>query len=258
MKSTIPFLILLLLATSALAASWGSVDFRILESKDSRVFPLVIEFDNYRGKELQADLIIETLSPEAEFGPSEITKKIIIKKDPELLFIDFPVTKKERYYDVWISVYVDDELAEQMYNSLIRIQPEALEERQELPLLPGEQMNELLEESKIYLEEIYLQYPHLDQLPINQQIEIVMRAQAEAYNLTEEEYLKRIGADAKSIAELTNPGDEQIAKALANLEGNEKKKDYRAIIIISLSLIAAISLVGGGVYLLNFSRRYKK
>ncbi|MFH1682984.1 MAG: hypothetical protein ABIA37_04260 [Candidatus Woesearchaeota archaeon] len=95
MKSTICIFMLLMLTTSAFAASWGSVDFRILESKDDQVFPIVIEFTNDAGKDLEAELMIETLSPEANFGPSEYEEDIIIKKDPELLFIDLPITEEE-------------------------------------------------------------------------------------------------------------------------------------------------------------------
>ncbi|MFH1682983.1 MAG: hypothetical protein ABIA37_04255 [Candidatus Woesearchaeota archaeon] len=129
-----------------------------------------------------------------------------------------------------------------------------VEGKQELPLLPGEQLQQSLEEDD-YMDEIYAQYPDFDDFELNKQIEIVMKAQAEEYNLTEEEYLERIGSDAKSIEELTNPSDEMIAKAMADLQGKEKRS-YQKPLIIALVVILTIALLGGAIYLFGFSKKY--
>jgi hypothetical protein len=156
------YLSLLLMVTPCFAdeldektASWGSVDFRILESDNPSIFPIVIDIENTIGEELEATLIIETLTPDASYGQSDYEEDITIPINPELIYVDFEVSEGEEKYDVWVWVYVDDEPAYKLYNSITRIEEKDIKEKDQLPLLPGEKLREEIGE---YLEEFEEKY----------------------------------------------------------------------------------------------------
>lgn len=151
-------------------ASWGDVDFRILESDNDLVFPIVIDINNYLEEELEGVLVIETLTPEASFGQSDYEEDIIIPEKPELKYVDFEVVEGEEEYDVWVWVYVDDEPAYRLYNSIMRTSEKDIKEKDELPLLPGEVLKEEIEE---YLEEFHEKYP--ENVTVQEVIETELR-----------------------------------------------------------------------------------
>ena len=89
-----------LLIVSVLGASWGSVDFRIYESDDPYVFPLVIDVENNLDREFTAELYVKTIYGDGSYGESELHKLIDVPKNPEMLYLDFPVSVLERTNDV--------------------------------------------------------------------------------------------------------------------------------------------------------------
>jgi hypothetical protein len=253
MKLPIYITLFVLLATTTLAASWGDVDFRILTSDDELVLPIVIEFENTRGTDLEAVLVIETLSPEANFGPSEYEDTITISKNPELLYINFPITEREINYDVWVNVWVNDELAEQMYNSLLRLRPEMLEGKNELTPTPGEQLQE--ENKGSPLAKIRTKYPNFDQLDENEKMRIIHTEKAAEYGLTEEEYLERIGSDADTIDELVNRDDSAQIKELNKQHQEDFNQGSAKANTVGIIMAIILLIVVGGIGYFFIGRR---
>ena len=131
MKLILYFLVFNLLLVSALSASWGSVDFIIYKSDDPYVFPLVIDVENLLWEEFTAELYVKTIYSNGSFGESEMHKLIDIPINPELLYLDFPISALERNNDVLVIVEYNDESEEALHNSIDRfnsINGELLEE----------------------------------------------------------------------------------------------------------------------------------
>ncbi|PIN73306.1 hypothetical protein COV20_03690 [Candidatus Woesearchaeota archaeon CG10_big_fil_rev_8_21_14_0_10_45_16] len=249
MKATIYIILTLILSTTALAASWGDVDFRILASDDDLVFPIVLEFQNSQGKDLNAQLLIETLSPDADFGPSEYEQDIVISKDPELLRVDLPITEAEKNYDVWVSVWVDDELADKMYNSLVRLKPEMLAETNKLPPKPGEVLQQQMDEAADFAARLREKYPNIDEMDTQDAMIIVHKEMAQEEGLSEKEYLQKLGSDADTIEEaFGRPAPESQEQAdVPQPQANVEKKaieDSSSTANIIGSIIAVILMIG--------------
>ena len=120
-KSLLYMFVFQLLIVSVLGASWGSVDFRIYESDDPYVFPLVIDVENNLDREFTAELYVKTIYGDGSYGESELHKLIDVPKNPEMLYLDFPVSVLERTNDVLVIVEYNDESEEALYNSLTRL-----------------------------------------------------------------------------------------------------------------------------------------
>jgi len=124
-------LVFQLLIISVFAASWGSVDFRIHESDDPYVFPLIIDVENNLNDEFTAELYVKTIYGNGSYGESELHKLIDIPQNPELLYLDFSVSALERNNDVLIIVEYKDESEEALHTSLTRLSLDSISE--ELP-----------------------------------------------------------------------------------------------------------------------------
>lgn len=121
MKLLVYILVFNILLVSALGASWGSVDFRILESDDPYVFPLVIDVENLLEDEFTAELYVKTIYGNGSYGESEMHKLIDVPKNPELLYLDFLISALERNNDVLVIVEYNDEEEEALHTSLTRL-----------------------------------------------------------------------------------------------------------------------------------------
>jgi hypothetical protein len=110
-----------LLLIGVLGASWGSVDFRIYESDDPYIFPLIIDVENLLEDEFTAELYVKTIYGNGSFGESEMHKLIDIPINPELLYLDFPISALERNNDVLVIVEYNDESEEALHTSLTRL-----------------------------------------------------------------------------------------------------------------------------------------
>ncbi|MAG72973.1 hypothetical protein CL620_01550 [archaeon] len=159
MKQTLYILTLLILSTTAFAASWGDVDFRIMTSDDPNIFPIVLEFTNTQGTDLNAELLIETISPEGDFGDAEYEEDFVIPATPTLKHVTLDVPEGEESHNVWVSVWVDGEMSQVIYNSLIRATPEIVTDS--LPPKPGDVIRDEIDQALNEFEEEYGENPDI-------------------------------------------------------------------------------------------------
>lgn len=221
----------LITLASAFAATWGTVDFRILPGDDPTVFPLVIDVENYLAEEFEAELYVTTLDPAEEwFGESDMTKVLAIPEDPNLLYIDFPVTEQEIYYDVWVMVEYDEEVEDVIYNSLVRVKEETITSNKDLPALPGEQLKQEIEQALEDFEEEYGDEEYTVQEIAQMELEKEMENNPDF----KEEYLE-------SMEELGLEPDPEILEQADEIKENEGNAPIWLAIII---IILAFGVVG--------------
>lgn len=120
-------------------AKWGSVDFRVLESGKSTVFPLAIELHNTHGENISVLLRIRTIGIDLEEG-SEKEMSLIAQPGKNIFYTDFEVSENETNNDLTVEAAYNGITEYAEHNSLVRFSKESFISG--LPPSPGQELLE--------------------------------------------------------------------------------------------------------------------
>jgi len=153
-------LILLLILPTVYATEVAELDFRILVSDDDNIIPVLIDINNLKEEEFNAEVGISMM--DYDFNPGSMTsKEITITKNQELIYMNLSIDSDEKQHNVLVYLIPEEGMPIfKQYNSLMRFDPDFLESDYELTPSP---VNELREEAVNVAEDFDLRYTDLSE-----------------------------------------------------------------------------------------------